>query len=351
MTQSNWIATAILLGIFATSGNALGAEPPKAPDPDFLVNQPFAAPASQAPGTPAVTEPFANQPGAVKPAIDEAAGNLVESRLRQLESEVAGLRSQLANGTPQYVVADGGDSWSEGYGWHIGYDATVFKFHDSDGVRGIHSPMEFEYEWAPRVWVGYTGPTGVGIRARYWDFDQRHVVVLGNAQTDSLRIDTWLVDMEVTNWMELGRYWSAVVSGGWRYIEYEETRRSALVNGAVTGFQKFNTPNLGGTLSGEIYAHITPVSSLFAIGRTAVVFGDDQLRSGLGLGITGESQDAVRGMWECQLGIESKFPGACRDVFIRLAGEVQYWDGFSGFSQFNSAVGFSGFTGSFGVIY
>jgi hypothetical protein len=274
----------------------------------------------------------------------------VESRIEQLEARVAELQTQLEQSQSQFeAFSDDYDAPSEAWGWVVAYESTFLIYHRSSGVLGFPSARvrDSQYEFAPRVWVGYTGPTGIGVRARYWDLNEQLPEIVIDSTTTSLTLDDSVFDLEVTNWIELGRYWSVLVSGGWRFVDFEETRRATR-----TAFQPFDTItvwrslNVGGTLGGELYAHVSPNASLFATGKAAVVFGGH-------FGTPREVEfDNVRTMWESQLGVECKAQYEFGEVFVRLAAEVQYWDHFSGSREHEkAAIGFSGFTTTFGIIY
>ncbi len=60
-------------------------------------------------------------------------------------------------------------------GWIFGAEATFFKYHRTDGVRyggGNLDETQFDYNVSPRLTLGYVNCDGLGIRVRYWNYDQ-----------------------------------------------------------------------------------------------------------------------------------------------------------------------------------
>lgn len=272
-----------------------------------------------------------------------------ESRLLQLESEVAELRARLDQADSQQGFAVQEcltccDPW----GWSAGYEATFFKYYAVRGVSGfLGSDIRFDYEPAPRMWIGYVGPSGVGIRARYWEYEEADfALTAGGRQVDTLRIDTCIFDLELTEWIEIGQYWSALVTAGMRYVEYEETRQTTgtIVIGQTS---QFTSDSSGGTLGAELHAHVTRNGAVFVGGRGSVVFGDQVERAGTPLFTIREDLDTLHYLWDSQLGAEWRWECPRADVFIRIATEVQYWSDFSD----GTSIGFAGFTTACGFIF
>jgi hypothetical protein len=273
----------------------------------------------------------------------------VESRVIQLESDVAGLRALLDQASSKrdsdFLECE---TYCDTQGWIAGYEATFFKYYAARGVSGfLGTDIRFDYEPAPRVWIGYVGPTGVGIRARYWEYEEADFsLTAGGRQVDTLRIDTHVFDLELTNWIEIGRYWSALVTAGGRYVDYEETRQTTgtIVVGQTS---QFTSDNSGGTLGAELHAHVTSNGTLFASGRSSVVFGDYVERAGATLFTVREDLDTLHFMWDSQLGAEWRWERPRTDIFIRVAAEVQYWTDFVD----ETSIGFAGFTTACGFVF
>ena len=119
---------------------------------------------------------------------------------------------------------------------------------DATLTTGSQTDFHWDYQFAPRIWLGYVGNCGLGIRSRYWQFDQSTAQSLVNADTsgvtnittaaplglsftspglvmfkngvDHLLFDSNLklnvVDLEATQEFRLGR-WLLEFSGGARY--------------------------------------------------------------------------------------------------------------------------------------
>jgi hypothetical protein len=99
-------------------------------------------------------------------------------------------------------------------GLSAGAEMTILNFHpDEDADEGLFGlDDDFNYEVAPRVWIGYEGSNDWGIRGRYWQYDAElnnslyvetgETFVLANICQE---LDVYTVDIEITRRFCLGR--------------------------------------------------------------------------------------------------------------------------------------------------
>src|SRR5205814_222435 len=184
---------------------------------------------------------------------------------------------------------------------------------------------------------------GIGVRARYWNFDHGisgPSIIPG--RTETLAYNTYAVDLELTSRVGIASQWDILVSGGARYVEFEEKSQSTITaTGALGHLHQFDFAGLGPTVS--IYAS-RPLFwnfGLFANLRYSVLMGNEDEIS------TRYANDHelanIRTITELQLGAEWRRSFAGRgQFFIRASYEVQYWASFSGeeFYDGGDSVGF-----------
>jgi hypothetical protein len=86
------------------------------------------------------------------------------------------------------------------------------RAHVSEDVVG---KLKEKYEYSPRVVLGYEGPSGLGARARYWNYTRTTNTVNNN---DSLRFDLDVIDLEGTSRFSTKRA-DLLLSGGFRWAD------------------------------------------------------------------------------------------------------------------------------------
>lgn len=236
-----------------------------------------------------------------------------------------------------------------------GAELTFLKLHNSMGTRGAEgTDLEFDYDTAPRIWAGYQGSDGLGWRVRYWEFNHTATgAVVGTDRTDSQNVDTYVLDLEFVDSMNLGCNWDASIFGGFRYLEFDEERVSRNPAGAIFAAHSFDTAGYGLTLGGELRRCIGNGLAAFVNARSSVIMGDESEYSGAGFGLIDQEFDNIYYIWEAQAGVqwtnELEMGGY---LFARAAAEVQYWDNFVGepFFDGGESIGFGGLAISAGII-
>ncbi|MCI0358579.1 MAG: Lpg1974 family pore-forming outer membrane protein [Planctomycetaceae bacterium] len=120
------------------------------------------------------------------------------------------------------------------YGLEAGAEATFLR--PTLASRGTDAPpndptaVDFDYEAAPRIWLGYTYDDGWGLRARYWQIDayeRFESISLEGVGNDSsfltgfFNLDAYTVDAELTRQFAWGN-WCLLGALGVRHAEYRE---------------------------------------------------------------------------------------------------------------------------------
>lgn len=272
--------------------------------------------------------------------------DLYLTRLAEVEAELARLRSQVEAG-PAPVdesVCDGCDAAQRWCGVQAGADISFLELHSasSTGPGGIGSPapVNTNFEPAYRLWLGYSTAGGVGVRARYWEYDQ---VSSNLAMQSFISVDTYTLDLELTATLPIARPWNVLVSGGVRYVHYDE-RRGYLPNYTA---EDLTTSQYGLILGGEARRDLFGYFDVYGISRAAAVFGDGRENS-QNLDI----YNRLGGMFENQLGIEYTRNTSLGLVTFRTGAEAQYWCSFTDEFGYEAgqAVGFVGFLTGLSIV-
>ena len=226
------------------------------------------------------------------------------------------------------------------------YENTFFRYHRADGVRvGVAEPdeqVEFDFEYAPRITLGFVGPRGLGLRFRYWDYDHLQWAREGVSNT-FLDVNTYNFDTEFFEEIELNCCTSLELSAGIRYNDFDEH----LVDGGVVNMNT-SFSGWGGMLGAQVNRSLGR-GALFARGRTAILMSDARVLDGVGDLV--HLLDSTQGMTEIALGYEVSACLGRATVTTSIAGEWQNWNNFSsnfsaGINETNAAgrsdVGFGG---------
>ena len=241
----------------------------------------------------------------------------------------------------------------------------------------ITSFVQLDYLASPRVWLGYTSRDGLGVRIRWWQFDQtgsENVSVeeeWGPAvhRYDGVNtggFDVNVLDAEVIDSVFLNQKWELMFSGGFRYAKFDWTHSSegklkvdyngnTTVSSIVYSYSE-DFEGVGATAALQLRRGCCKRLGLFANARGSLLYGDQQER------IINDSEqnplpipatdfrlfpDTVRAIWEAQLGVDWTCELYHGLYFTsRVAGEAQYWNAMNN----GQDVGFSGFTVAVGLI-
>lgn len=220
-----------------------------------------------------------------------------------------------------------------------GFTATAellfLKLHDNR-FYGPSAAAFDSYELAPRLSLGWTTASGLGIRARWFEYDVDTRWVQGD-QWPYIYTDGWdiqTLDFEVTDTFQLGSKWTGLISGGLRYAECKEFYGMvAWYPYRFDGCRGF-TSSLGPVAGLEMQRRLTEHLSLFGLVRGSLLFDDwtsHRIDRDTDSGAVLYEENYVRksqmfGVTEVQLGGQWQRPlnrGA--SLFVRAAAEGQFW--------------------------
>ena len=220
-------------------------------------------------------------------------------------------------------------------GWIFGAEATFFKFLDSNGVNdfggfALANRGRFDYEVNPRLTLGYAGCDGLGMRVRYWQYDENTLSNNGNV----ISVDTYTIDFEVFQCIDLGSCTSVEISGGIRYNEFDMFREGVVLDGNDS-FQGF-----GGIVAIEANRQLNCNWSAYGRFRQ-VILSDDFFANQIG---NDSEFDGIRDVTEVALGINYH---GCRWT-LNAGYEWHLWSNYTRGTSANldietSDVGFAGF--------
>jgi hypothetical protein len=163
-------------------------------------------------------------------------------------------------------------------------EMTLFSYYRSDGNRiGDLVPGEqlsSEMHASMRYTAGYIAPGGLGVRARYWRFG--HSSPSNDAATgmrsarEGLYTNTSNLDLELFKTIPLNCVWTAEISGGVRYNEFEET----MLDDAAGRFinYRLNASDSFGGVAGLEAKRCMPIGSIYLGIRGSFLWADDAVR-------------------------------------------------------------------------
>ena len=237
------------------------------------------------------------------------------------------------------------------------YESTFFRYHRANGVLiDMASPtaerhVEFDFEHTPRITFGYIGSGGFGVRARWWHYD--HSESAADANQGALGVDTYNIDLEFFQTIDVGCATALEVSAGIRYNDFDEN----FTDGNGIRFINFNSSPYGGIFAVQVNRCVTAGSYLFARARGAALMGNRNVYDSISGSRT--HPDTTQGMMEVTAGWEYVTFLGCFVVKATVAAEWQNWYNYSAafdaggpsVQGFASDVGFGGIVVGFGIEY
>jgi hypothetical protein len=281
-----------------------------------------------------------------------------------------------ANASPMMIYGGGCDSCQPSCGGGGGLQAGIGFYYikphfetnpaytvsreAQDGTLQIRqSDFDYDYEFAPIIWVGFSNCDGLGVRARYWWYDNNASTLLGNDGTvgiDSaaplglqnlsttngdvllfatdLQIKVW--DLEVTQAAKVWG-WDLLLAGGLRYAHISQsyvhvelpTVGDTLVDAISSGH---NFKGIGPTVAAELRRDLGIGLTLYGAARASILFGTGEQNSTQVVNNTPDtfvstSRDDVMPITELEIGAEfSREMGGSR-LFVQAALVSQVWYG------------------------
>ncbi len=294
----------------------------------------------------------------VAPIDDVSSIDSYETRISELETELASLRNSMQPG----AMTDDADfaSGSSGPAWVAEFELLFLRPHKGQGVRigqGFFDDAEFEFEASPRIMVGRVGDEGLGWRLRWFDF--QHGADARERGGSILTIDTYTVDWEIFERFQLNEVWDIEVFGGSRYIGYEEDHRD---NFPLPTRRSVTSWGWGGIVGMEARKKTGRNWSFYGRMRFALIGGDRWVNNApRNTGITLSNRKYLD-YWSPQIEIStgteySRILDNGTEVFFRWGGEwITYYNITANYPfrpgaltmQDADDVGFGGFGFSFG---
>ncbi len=268
-----------------------------------------------------------------KPA--EAEPSLFESSLTQkneeLEERISRLEAELNQ--PRQFAVDPSASIEQrlqrqeaGSGGLFGSIEVTFLQPSISGAQSVFGSgtgrlLETEYQTGVRYVLGYVSDSGLGIRGRYWSFDNSTGYSPPYAPA-VFGIQLQAADTEVTMLQRM-RHLDLEFSGGLRYGQLEYTNPPLTLYGpGIVRFEGF-----GPTASLNARRSLGKSGfSLFGNVRGSVMIGDIRTASLLLNIPTGSVEDEVMTVFENQLGVAWNHNLTNQVLLeVRTAWETQYW--------------------------
>ena len=245
--------------------------------------------------------------------ISYAEYQALERRIEQLEAQMmsggaSGYCAHCNSNSCEHVAASSVECRTPGL--VAGGEITWLKVFDSEGQGS-----NFAYQAAPRFWLGYQFEGGLGIRARYFEYDKT-ASTPGSNFYDAFHMVNF--DLEVTDTFSLGK-WSGLIAGGVRFTEYREEYDTT-----GTDFEELTGGPFGLLVGVELYRPVTDNLYLFGLTRGSISIADGRTtETGAILG-----NDYTFYIWELQLGAEyRRYLQGTAYLFARVAAEAQVWSG------------------------
>ena len=318
-----------------------------------------------------------------------------ERRLTELEAEIAALKGRLGQAPPAACdVSCEPCEPCRSSGLYAGYALVFAKPHLKESFRATTLsllsgtmdlvPFSHGYDSSSRTWLGYVGPSGLGFRARYWQYDNdgnplllqsdhttlhgAHAVTVifpaqiltidpGEILSISNGLEVHTVDLEGTQRVQVGCM-SVVVGGGLRYASLEQRFTAAITDGGLPEQQLATSRRFEGwgpTASVEMERPLGGCGLALVGGmHGSLLFGSKQMRRVANsipatvppIIVLGNADEVV-GCAELEIGLQwSRQLENGADLFLRGTYEAQLWTDagaptltFLGFEGFGLAVG------------
>ena len=231
------------------------------------------------------------------------------------------------------------------------FEATFFRYLRSPGVQlgdDGQDMTDFDSEFAPRVTLGVVNDEGFGVRVRWWEYDESASPPAGG----SISVDTYTIDLEVMQTVQLNSCVSAEFSGGARYVEFEELLNRGPDEGLEIGTNAHNRLSAVGGVVGAKVNIDSRFGRMYGGARFSLL-GDDKFVQDSDT--NSAKSDTIMSMMEIGTGVEfERCLGNGMTFTGRVGYEWQMWenftegrdvnnDEFDNFYGGGADVGFAGF--------
>jgi hypothetical protein len=221
-------------------------------------------------------------------------------------------------------------------GFYGSAELLLFKYYRADGVRAgsfnnvppaTTDDIKFDYNTSPRLTVGFVGDSGIGGRIRYWEYAQAGTPVFP-ASGVAMTVDTYNIDVEMFERVQVSDCWDLELSGGMRYNEFDETMSdpvpSSLRQNSFTGY--------GGIVGLEAIRKLGSRARTYGRARFGIMQDDHIVSNQPGPGAVQNAilRDSTNSMLEIAMGMEwNRVTSSGSLVFGRIGYEWQHWTNFS----------------------
>lgn len=247
----------------------------------------------------------------------------------------------------EQVFAGAGQAFQASSGLVGGFDVLFLRAYGDRYDQFVHAalpladatPPSNDFEISPRVWLGYVGESGFGMRGRW--FQYQHDLKAGTGVFEDWPeeglegharnyLDVYAVDIEFMQQVDLG-CWDANAGAGIRAGGVKRrSSQEAFLDGASEGSQHFMTrfEGVGPTVFAELRRPIMGTRlSLIANARGSILFGDHRAEAQDfdGDPMTWKTHGVVA-VGEIQLGAEyARELGYGATGFVQCLWEGQLW--------------------------
>ena len=209
--------------------------------------------------------------------------------------------------------------------YFVDVESTYFRYHRADGVRidggDPDYGVEFGFEYSPRITAGFYGCDGFGVRARWWKYD--HAEPALNENFGHMGVDTYNIDIEFVDLINLTRYTNIEWFAGARYNDFDEN----IVNEDQGFVANVNSSAYGALAGVQVNRTTKSGASLFARARAAILMDDGHVFDESDGTVT--RLDTTQGMSEIAAGFEFATCLGPAVFKLTLAAEFQNWFNFS----------------------
>lgn len=234
----------------------------------------------------------------------------------------------------------------------------LFYYGDTPSVTNENGSISSDLEFGQRVFLGYEGDGGGGVRVRWFTFDQdldyvgeaENGVVIPLAGTLNLDVDA--IDSELTqrgsfrNWQ-----WQGSAGARWARVSLRENEINFedIPDFAWAGSTGVEFSGAGPTFAVQGNRPIlTEGFSIFGSARTALLYGDANVWSAFDSNGRYDIHNEFVQVWELQAGAQMVNEFDAFDFVSAIFWEAQRWDSDSGFL---GDLGFHGFGAQAGIRY
>ena len=234
----------------------------------------------------------------------------------------------------------------------------IFYYGDLPTVTGEDGSISSDLEFAQRLYVGYEGDGGAGVQVRWFTFDNE-LNYVGQVQNGSLislagavNLDVDAIDAELVQNGDFSNWeWRGTAGVRWGRVR---NREIAINFEDVPDFVWAGSTGVEFDGAGPTFSVLgqRPICfdglSLFASGRTALLYGNIDVWSAFNAAGRYAIQNEFVQVWEFQAGLRCEKEFDAFDLVSGIFWEAQRWDSDSGFL---GDLGFHGFGVRAGIEY